>query len=208
MVSRRNSWSPQRDQVVEVLHDRRTLVGRVAHPRDGVRVERIGAPAPDLVRQHQVGDRAHVALRGGLRRGDLEERTRAPEPPWRRLARPVGRVEDPVQPALGLLEALVDHQAVGDQQRCVEEQLPVVARVGAVVGEVDVVHGERRPQRRPGPVLRDQVGSWRGLDRAGVEAVQPAASQRPREVAHSRMAEGERLEAVDHLAGHPGRGFA
>ena len=47
------------------------------------------------------------------------------------------RVEDEVVPVPRLLEALVPAQRVGDEQRCVEEQLPVVRRVGAVRGEVD-----------------------------------------------------------------------
>ena len=48
------------------------------------------------------------------------------------------RVEDVVEPPLRLLEALVLAQAVGDQQRRVEEELPVVDGVGAAV-EVDVL---------------------------------------------------------------------
>src|SRR6185503_10022091 len=49
------------------------------------------------------------------------------------------RVEDVVEPLLRLFEALVLAQLRRDHERRVEEQLPVVERVSAAIGEVDIL---------------------------------------------------------------------
>ena len=59
------------------------------------------------------------------------ERPHLPEALRRRAVAVVGGIEQVVEPALRLGEALVLAQVDGDRERHVEEQLPVVDRVGA-----------------------------------------------------------------------------
>ena len=67
------------------------------------------------------------------------ERPHLPEALGRRAVAVVGRIEDVVEPLLRLGEALVLAQVHRDRQRHVEEQLPVVDRVGAAGGEIEVL---------------------------------------------------------------------
>ena len=55
-----------------------------------------------------------------------------------------GRIEDVVEPALRLGEALVLAQMHRDRQRNMEEQLPVVVGVRAAVADVDLLREARR----------------------------------------------------------------
>ncbi len=86
------------------------------------------------------------------------------------------RVEDVVEPALRLGEALVLAQVRGDEHRRVEEQLPVVDRVRPVVGDVDLVLSGTAGRVRPGRVDRRsqrrlEVGVVLGVE----QRVQPVA---------------------------------
>ena len=129
------------DQHLDVLDEHILLVSHGAHAGDEVGVERVVAPFLYLLAQFGItlGDGQHdvldlllvvVGLRGFVERlGDpvlLLRRVRIG-------GSSVGasRVKDVMEPFQRLFEALVSAQLVGDEERHVEEQLPVVGRVSA-----------------------------------------------------------------------------
>ena len=69
---------------------------------------------------------------GVLERRDLPEALR------RRARAVVGGIEDVVEPVLRVLVLLILAQMDRDQQRGVEEQLPVIDRIGAARGEIEI----------------------------------------------------------------------
>ena len=111
-----------------------------------------------LVAQRRVGAGGEVDqdLLDLLDVGVLE-RPHLPEALRRRAVAVVGRIEEVVEPALRLGEALVLAQVDGDRQRHVEEQLPVVDRVGAAGGEVEVLD-------RIGLLHQRRAGLVRGVE--------------------------------------------
>ena len=126
-----------------------------------MRIERVLAPCLDLIvellaqplllggqsggleQEHQALDGAAAAV--------LDERLDVPHPVRVesrgrvRILRRIGRIEHVIEPAVCLLEAPVRAQALRDHERRVEEQLPIVDRVSAIEGEIEVV---ARLQRR------------------------------------------------------------
>ena len=132
------------DQVVQIRHHRLVHVGLLPVAGDDVRAERRVLPGLDaadrLVAQRCVGAGGEVDqdLLDLLDVGVLE-RPHLPEPLRRGAVAVVGGIEQVVEPALRLGEALVLAQVDGDRERHMEEQLPVVDRVGAAGGEVEVL---------------------------------------------------------------------
>jgi hypothetical protein len=103
-----------------------------------------------------------------------EEGLGSPEPLRRRFPRHVGRVEDEMEPPQRVRVALVLGETVGDEQRSMEEQLPVVLRVRAVE-KIDVLDRVRLDNDLVGHRLGlvglaevDRIG-WIHARRAGRE---------------------------------------
>jgi hypothetical protein len=90
-----------------------------------------------------LGEVQHLLL-DALQALVLVERSRLPKALRRVLVRATRGVEDRVEPFLRLGEALILGEANRNHERNVKEELPVVDRVGAAEGEVDVFHGSVR----------------------------------------------------------------
>ena len=139
------------DEGLHVLDEHVLLVGDRAHPRDEVRVEWVVPPLAHLRNGLGIalGDREHdrfdlLSVVVGLGRlvellGDPVLLLRSSR--IRRRGVGAHRVEDVMEPAQRLFEALIGGEAGGDEQRDVEEQLPVIRRVCARVREVNVFDG-------------------------------------------------------------------
>ncbi|PRP91224.1 hypothetical protein ENSA5_57470 [Enhygromyxa salina] len=150
------------DQVADVLAQQRALVDAVPDPGDGVGVEGVLLPDLDLIRKflsrrllllwRRADPRHQLELVLGERAGLLDEGLDPPELGGLGLIGQVDefdRVEDQMVPPLRLVEALLGRELASDQHRHVEEQLPVVDPVGAVVAEVELLD-RRLALREPG----------------------------------------------------------
>ena len=142
------------DDVVEVLHDGGTSVGTGTDASEEVGIEGIVAPLEDLLGEAGRGlvlvllgalvteHGEQVVLGAGF--GLLEEGADLPEARLWVSEDLTGRLhgmEDEVEPGEGVLEASLASKPVGDEERDVEEELPVVVGVGRAVDEVEVVDG-------------------------------------------------------------------
>jgi hypothetical protein len=195
------------DQVVDVLHHHRLLVGGGAQPGQDVGLE--GVLARGLGLGPHLGVLARVGIGQGLEQildglaGHLLGEGPHPPEAAHVPAAAVGGIEDVVVPALRLLEPLLAPETLGDEERDVEEELPVVGGVGPAQGEVHLVDGERQPHHREVGVVVGGEGQHRiaseligaELDRAQIEPGHPEALELAEEGAGIGVVEGLELPA-------------
>src|SRR5258708_23695372 len=85
-----------------------------------------------LIRCHFEREHLPVALRGRLKIIFTGDEWAAPNTLNGSVVATIGRVEDVVEPTLRLFKLLVFTQTCGDHEGHMEEQLPIVERIGPI----------------------------------------------------------------------------